>query len=148
MLVKRHRVIQSRRDPLLAGLRPMKLCLTFKAPRGIQSQCLTEILPWCCVEQKPALEAPANVLAILWMVAAICTGVPAQDRGCLPPIRFKPLIMIHFSWLQVILPHISPHIKIRVTVDVSESGLDLIDRGWGLDWAGCCAFDLGALMGW
>ena len=75
--------IQSRRDPLLAGLRPMKLCLTFKAPRGIQSQCLTEILPWCCVEQKPALEAPANVLAILWMVAAICTGVPAQDRGCL-----------------------------------------------------------------
>ena len=86
MLVKRHRVIQSRRDPLLAGLRPMKLCLTFKAPRGIQSQCLTEILPWCCVEQKPALEAPANVLAILWMVAAICTGVPAQDRGCLPPI--------------------------------------------------------------
>ena len=83
MLVKRHRVIQSRRDPLLAGLRPMKLCLTFNAPRGIQSQCLTEILPWCCVEQKPALEAPANVLAILWMVAAICTGVPAQDRGCL-----------------------------------------------------------------
>jgi len=39
MLVKRHRVIQSRRDPLLTGLRPMKLCLTFKTPRGIQSQC-------------------------------------------------------------------------------------------------------------
>ena len=34
-----------------------------------------------------------------------------------------------FSWLQVILPHISPHIKIRVTVDVSESGLDLIIGG-------------------
>ena len=44
MLVKRHRVIQSRRDPLLAGLRPMKLCVTFKTPRGIQSQCLTKIL--------------------------------------------------------------------------------------------------------
>ena len=34
-----------------------------------------------------------------------------------------------FSRLQVILPHISPHIKIRVTVDVSESGLDLIIGG-------------------
>ena len=61
MLVKRHRVIQSRRDPLLAGLRPMKLCVTFNTPRAIQSQCLTEILSWRCVEQKPDLEAPANV---------------------------------------------------------------------------------------
>ena len=129
MLVKRHRVIQSRRDPLLAGLRPMKLCLTFKAPRGIQSQCLTEILPWCCVEQKPALEAPANVLAILWMVAAICTGVPAQDRGCLQPMRIQAIDNDSFFRFCRILLHISPHIKIRVTVAFLELGLDLIIGG-------------------
>ena len=65
MLVKRHRVIQSRRDPLLAGLRPMKLCVTFKTPRGIQSQCLTEILPKLYVEQKPAPVPPASVSVTL-----------------------------------------------------------------------------------
>ena len=53
-----------------------------------------------------------------------------------------------FSWLQVILPHISPHIKIRVTVDVSESDLDLI-RGGGA--AGRRSLRLGGpvyLIGW
>ena len=33
-----------------------------------------------------------------------------------------------FSWLQVILPHISPHIKIRVTDDVFQPSLELVRR--------------------
>ena len=49
-----------------------------------------------------------------------------------------------FSWLQVILPHI----KIRVTVDVSQSDLDLA-RGGGA--AGRRGLSLGSvvyLIGW
>ena len=34
-----------------------------------------------------------------------------------------------FFWLQIILPHILPHIKLRVTEGISKSDLDLVRRG-------------------
>jgi hypothetical protein len=53
-----------------------------------------------------------------------------------------------FFWLGRVLPHILPHIKIRVTVDVSQSDLDLV-RGGGA--AGRRGLRLGSvvyLIGW
>jgi hypothetical protein len=53
-----------------------------------------------------------------------------------------------FFWLCRVLPHILPHIKIRVTVDVSQSDLDLV-RGGGA--AGRRGLRLGSvvyLIGW
>ena len=55
-----------------------------------------------------------------------------QSASC----RFKSLIKIFF-WLHSVLPHISTHIKIRVTEGISLSTLDLIE-GVGLRIVGPC----------
>jgi hypothetical protein len=44
-------------------------------------------------------------------------------------MRIQAIDYDSFFWLHRILPHILPHIKIRVTVDVSQSNLDLIIGG-------------------
>jgi hypothetical protein len=43
--------------------------------------------------------------------------------------RFKSVDYDSFFWLHSILPHILPHIKIRVTDGVSPSALDWIKGG-------------------
>ena len=58
---------------------------------------------------------------------------------CLPQIQ--AIDYDSFFRLQVILPHISPHIKIRVTGAVSLSDLDCIEGGEPQD-AGACVLDL------
>ena len=46
----------------------------------------------------------------------------------------------------IILPHSLPHIKIRVTVDVSQSGLDMV-KGVGLRMVGL-ASSIAGLLDW
>ena len=52
-------------------------------------------------------------------------------------MRIQAIDNVSFFWFCRILLHILPRQKIRVTVDVSESGLDLI-RGGGPQDAGAC----------
>ena len=51
---------------------------------------------------------------------------------------FKPLIMIHFSGRTGSYPTFHPHIKIRVTVGVSQSDLDLVRGGGAAGRRGLC----------
>ena len=55
--------------------------------------------------------------------------------------------MIHFSG-SGILPHILPHIKIRVTEGVSLSALDLIEGVGPQEWSGLRLGSAVYLIGW
>ena len=53
-------------------------------------------------------------------------------------MRIQAIDNDSFFWSHRILPHILPHIKIRVTVDVSQSDSDLVRGGGDAGRRGLC----------
>lgn len=63
-------------------------------------------------------------------------------------MRIQAIDNDSFFWLCRILPHILPHIKIRVTAGVSQSDLDLVKGGGAAGRRGLCFGSAVYLIGW